>query len=97
MFFGLFVGLGIMFSWAFVVAHFFRIFITKEVNEVILVICFFGPLYFLWYNGNISWVDYGELSLENVFFSLYMHPLEIVNGIENVLKLETGTLGGWPL
>ena len=54
------------------------------------------PIIILWHNGNQTWEPYGEFDLLYAFASILTGPWEIAGGLENLLGLETGTLGGWP-
>ena len=65
-------------------------------NDKIIMIIGFAPIIFLWHNGNQTWEPYGEFDLLHAFVSILTLPWEIAGGLENLLGLETGTLGGWP-
>ena len=55
-----------------------------------------GIWFVLWLNGSSDWTDYdGGLNFGEVFVSLVMNPIEIASGVEHILNLEAGTLGGW--
>ena len=55
-----------------------------------------GIWFVLWLNGSSDWTDYdGSINFGNVFVSLLMNPIEIVSGLEHLLNLEAGALGGW--
>ena len=93
---GLLVGFGVMFGWGFVVILFSKNVLGSKNFGAFQIVACFGPLYFLWYNGNTNWEQYGEFELVEAVISLYAWPYEMASGIENILGLETGTLGGWP-
>ena len=89
------VGLGVSFIWIYAVVIVFAK-VLEIKNDKIIMIIGFAPIIFLWHNGNQTWEPYGEFDLLHAFVSILTLPWEIAGGLENLLGLETGTLGGWP-
>jgi len=92
---GLLVGIGV--STFFVYVAFLLLAKVLEINsDKIIFIIAAAPIIFLWHHGNQSWTQYGEVDLLYAFVSIVTWPWEVAGGLENLLELETGTLGGWP-
>ena len=92
---GLVVGLGISFIFLYaVIIVLAKVLEIKNYKIIFIIAC--APIIFLWHNGNQTWEPYGDLDLLAAFVSILTLPWEIAGGLENLLGLETGTLGGWP-
>lgn len=106
---GFFVGFSIPFIWLGCLLllfgvlrwvlddRFLKEFTPSHISKIIGYFLLFAPLFYLWHNGNTTWEQYGDLDLVVAFFSLLMWPWEVASGLENLLELETGTLGGFPI
>jgi len=92
---GVVVGLGISFILLYaVIIVLAKVLEIKNDKVIFIIAC--APIIFLWHNGNQTWEPYGDLDLLAAFVSILTGPWEIAGGLENLLGLETGTLGGWP-
>ncbi len=100
MFLGIVVGFAIMGASTLLVAGAFRAVSggrkATEKEGKIMITLLAGIWFVLWLNGSSDWTDYdGGLNFGEVFVSLVMNPIEIASGVEHILNLEAGTLGGW--
>ena len=92
---GLVVGLGVSLVLLSAVIFVFEKFLEIGNYKISFMIAS-APIIFLWHNGNQTWEPYGDFDLLYAFVSILTGPWEIAGGLENLLGLETGTLGGWP-
>lgn len=92
---GIVVGLGVSFILMYAVVIVFAK-VLEIKNDKIIFMIGFAPIIFLWHNGNQTWQPYGDFDPLYAFVSILTLPWEIAGGLENLLGLETGTLGGWP-
>ena len=87
-------GSGLLVAWVFRAALGGKKPTEKE--NIIMTTLIVGIWFVLWINGSSDWTDYdGSINFGNVFVSLLMNPIEIVSGLEHLLNLEAGALGGW--
>ena len=94
-FLGFIVGFGAAFIWVWWISLFFREWRPSQISSLIFYSLICAPLFFIWHNGSTQWEPYGDFDFAYAFGSLLFWPVELASGIENLLKLESGTLGGW--
>ena len=100
MFLGIVSGFAVMGASTLLVGGAFRaVSGGREATEKegkIMITLIAGIWFVLWLNGSSDWTDYdGSINFGNVIGSLLMNPIEIVSGLEHLLNLEAGALGGW--